>query len=47
VDGDESDFGEILDVRTDNEVYADDRFSNQFGQTESDAVMKNGHCVRK
>jgi len=37
VDGDESEVGEILDLRTDNEVAADDILSEQFGPTESDA----------
>ena len=37
VGGEESEVGEILDLRTDNEVEADDRLSAQFGQTESDA----------
>ena len=37
VGSEESEVGEILDLRTDNEVEADDRLSAQFGQTESDA----------
>ena len=36
VDADESEVGEILDLRRDNEVEADDRLSEEFGQTESD-----------
>ena len=32
-----------LDLRTDNEVQADDRLSEQFGQTESDSEIDVGN----
>ena len=37
VDADEPGVGEILDLRRDNEVEADERLSEQFGQPESDS----------